>query len=95
MPSLLEGSPTGFAEAMFADCQILSCPTGWALDLMPTQKYGISLIGFDADPVDWISSIQDLKSTPITSAQRSCRSQFLEICDFPFLHHLLISHLAN
>ena len=92
MPSLIEGSPTGFAEAMLAGCQILSCPTGWALDLMPMTNYGISLIDFDADPNDWASSIQDLKSKPITSDQRSYRSHFLDTCNFASLHPLLLSH---
>ena len=89
MPSLLEGSPTGIAEAISTGCYLISSPTGWAVDLQPSSNFGIKLIPFEAKYAYWVKIIEDtLKSTKelnLSNELKINRKLFLKEVDFKFL----------
>ena len=82
MPSLLEGSPTGLAEALASNCYVVSSPTGWALDLLPSNEFGIDLVPLQATSHDWFNTIVSNLHTDITPTQYTKRFEFLDSVNF-------------
>ena len=89
MPSLLEGSPTGIAEAISAGCYLVCSPTGWAIDLQPSSNFGIKLIPFENNSEYWVKIITETLNSAqelnLSDAIKKARKSFLNEVDFKFL----------